>query len=60
MLPLWKEVNLAKIPVYYFTDESSELLVAVRKKFGYWFYRKENKRICYRYWDTENIIESFE
>ena len=37
---LWKEVNLAKIPVYYFTDESSELLVAVRKKFGYWFLQK--------------------
>lgn len=28
---LWKKMNLAKIPVYYFTDESSEALVAVRK-----------------------------
>lgn len=28
---LWKEINLAKIPVYYFTDESFETLVAVRK-----------------------------
>lgn len=28
---LWKEINFAKIPVYYFTEESSEPLVAVRK-----------------------------
>lgn len=28
---LWKDVNLAKIPVYYFTDTTSERMVAVRK-----------------------------
>lgn len=38
---LWKEVNLAKIPVYYFTDESSELLVAVRKNLDTGFTEKK-------------------
>lgn len=28
---LWKELNVAKVPVYYFTESSSERMVAVRK-----------------------------
>ena len=34
-------MNLAKIPVYYFTDESSELLVAVRKNLDTGFTEKK-------------------
>lgn len=40
---LWKELNLAKIPVYYFTDESSEPLVAVRKPLDATFNEKKIK-----------------
>lgn len=38
---LWKEVNMAKIPIYYFTDNSSERLVAVRKSLDTSFNEKK-------------------
>ena len=30
----WKELDLAKIPIYYFTDETTEPMAAVRKSIG--------------------------
>lgn len=40
---MWKGLNLAKIAVYYFTDESSEPLVASRKSLDYSFTVKKIK-----------------
>lgn len=39
--PLWKNFNLAKIAVYYFTDNFSEPLVAVRKTLDTSFTKKK-------------------
>lgn len=40
---LWKGINLTKIPIYYFTDNSSEQLVAVRKTLDTTFNEKKIK-----------------
>lgn len=42
-MSLWKTLNLAKVPIYYFTDESSEKLVAVRKNIDASFTEKKIK-----------------
>ena len=40
---LWKNLNLSKVPVYYFTDNTSEPLVAVRKPLDASFNMKKIK-----------------
>lgn len=40
---LWKEINFAKIPIYYFTNSSTEQLVAVRKSLDISFNEKKIK-----------------
>lgn len=42
---LWKNLNLSKVPVYYFTDNTSEPLVAVRKPLDASFNMKKSKKL---------------
>ena len=56
---LWKELDLAKVAVYYFTEATTEPLVAVRKPLDSTFNEKKIKESVTRHRYTENTSKSF-